>query len=143
MRYRYQVRFIHVSGTRMIGQGTDRLSRGRLYEGVTNVKYILSLLPLGQLALKRSEPLRRWIDKWHSELGSFVETMYPEGWFVRGHDHDGGEENIYLVWIPKFRPGNFICIPSLGVDRIFIEDPHQYWHKRNDSAHVLVMTRLI
>ena len=46
MRYRCQVRFIHISGTQMIGQGTDGLSRGSLYEGVVKVKPMLSFFPL-------------------------------------------------------------------------------------------------
>ena len=41
MRYRCQVRFIHVAGSRMIGQGTNGLSRGSLYEGVINIKPML------------------------------------------------------------------------------------------------------
>ena len=61
MRYMCQVRFIHVSGNRMIGQGNDRLSRGSLYEGVMNGKPLLTFLPLGDSALERSELLGRWI----------------------------------------------------------------------------------
>ena len=48
------------------------------------------------------------IDQWGSELLRSVETLDTEVWFVRMHDHDGGEENIYGFWIPKFRPGAFI-----------------------------------
>ena len=62
MRYRCHVRFIHVSGTRMIGYGTKGLSRGSLYEGVMNGKLVLLFLPLRDSVLKRSEPLGRWIE---------------------------------------------------------------------------------
>ena len=31
-------------------------------------------------------------------------TLDPEGWFVRGYENDGGEENIDGVWIPKLIP---------------------------------------
>ena len=41
MRYMFQVIFIHVAGTRIIGQGTNVISRVRLYEGVVNVKPML------------------------------------------------------------------------------------------------------
>ena len=41
MRYRCQVRFVDVAGTHMIGQGTDGLSRGSMYEGLMNIKPIL------------------------------------------------------------------------------------------------------
>ena len=60
IRYTCQVRFIHVSGMRMIGQRTDVLSRGSLYKGVMKVKPMLLFLPLGELVLKRSEPLARF-----------------------------------------------------------------------------------
>ena len=48
-------------------------------------------MPLGEYELKRSEPLGMWIEQWASEIGSYVETLDPEVWFVRGHDHDRGE----------------------------------------------------
>ena len=34
MRFKFNVRFIHVAGTQMIIQGTDGLSRGDIYEGI-------------------------------------------------------------------------------------------------------------
>ena len=67
------------------------------------------------------DPLGMWIEQWYSELGRSVEILDLEGWFVRGNDHDGGEENIDGVWIPKFRPGTFIWSPPTAVSRIFIE----------------------
>ena len=96
MRYRCQVRFIHIVGTWMIGQGTNGLSRVTLYERVMNRKCMLLYLPLVELVLKRSYPLGRWIDQWDYEKGRSVKTMYMEVWFVRRYDHDGGEENIDL-----------------------------------------------
>ena len=45
MRYRCKVRFIHIFGTRIIGEGTDRLSRGSFYEGVMNGKTMMLFLP--------------------------------------------------------------------------------------------------
>ena len=97
MRYRCQLRFIHVAGTLIIVQETDGLSRGSLYEVVMNGKPTLLFLPLKESALNRSDPLRRWIYHWDSEIGRSVETLDPEGWFVRGHEYDGGEDNIYGV----------------------------------------------
>ena len=143
MRYRCQVRFIHVSSTRMIGQVIDRLSRGSLYRGVINGKPMLLFLSLGESVLKRLEKLGRLIYQWDYNLGRSVETLDPEGWVVRGRGHGRGEESIDGVWIPKFRTGTFICIPSLGVARIFIEELCQARHKRTDSAHVLVVPRII
>ena len=42
---------VHVSGTRMIGQGSDGLSRGNLTEGVMMGQSMISHVPLGLSAL--------------------------------------------------------------------------------------------
>ena len=63
MRYRCQVRFIHISGTWIIGQGTNGLYRGILYERVMNGKTMLLFLPLRELALNRSDALVSWIQQ--------------------------------------------------------------------------------
>ena len=83
-------------------------------------KPMLSLLPLGDSVLKRLEPLGR-IEQWDSEIGSSVETLDMEVWFVRGYDNSGGEENIYGVWILRFRPVIFIWSPSPGIAIIIID----------------------
>ena len=66
-----------------------------------------------------------------------------EGWFARVHDHDGGEDNIDGVCIPKFRPGTFIWGTSPGVSIIVIEELHQSPHNRTDSAHIFIAPRLL
>ena len=65
-------------------------------------------------------------------------TLDPEGWFVRGHENDGGEENIDGVWIPKLRPGAFIYRPFPGVARIVIEELCQAWHNSTYSTLVII-----
>ena len=77
MRRRCQVVFIHVSETQIIGQGTDGFSRVSFYEGVMNVKPILSFLPLGDSVLKRSNKLGVWIYQWASDLGTSVDNLDP------------------------------------------------------------------
>ena len=68
MRYRCKVRYINVNVTRIIGQGTNGISRGIFYKGVMNVKTMLLFLPLGESMLKILEPLGRWIEPWDSEI---------------------------------------------------------------------------
>ena len=68
MRYRCKVRYIDVNVMRMIGQGTNGISRGIFYKGVMNVKTMLFFLPLGGSVLKISDPLVSWIDLWASEI---------------------------------------------------------------------------
>ena len=62
-----------------------------------NGKPKLLFLPLRELVLKRLEPLGSWIKQWDSELGRSFETMDPEGWCVRGHDNDKGEDNRWSI----------------------------------------------
>jgi hypothetical protein len=74
----------HVSGSRMIAQGTDGVSRGLLTEGVTSGLDMLSFIPLHLSAIERSPSLKDWVSSW---LGEGTEFLTPEQWFSRGHDH--------------------------------------------------------
>ena len=64
MKFMCSVNLIHVSGMRMIEQGTDGLSRGDLLEGVLNGQRMLSFIPLHQTALEREPGLKGWISSW-------------------------------------------------------------------------------
>ena len=64
MGQRCQVIFINISGIRVIGQGTDGISRGSFYKGVINGKQMMLLLPLREYVLNRSETFRMWIEQW-------------------------------------------------------------------------------
>ena len=59
----------------MIIKGTDRLSRGDMYEGIINWKTILSFLPLEKSSLGRSPDLSKWVEGWASTLGRDVEVL--------------------------------------------------------------------
>ena len=81
----------------MIDRGTDRLSRGDMYEGVMAGSSMLSFIPLHKLAGERSRGIIPWVQSWASgcrgEAAEFL-TRPPSGWFTRGHDHEGGRKNI-------------------------------------------------
>jgi hypothetical protein len=51
----------HVSGKRMIREGTDDVSRGHLREGVTAGESILSFIPKNENPLERSPQLKAWL----------------------------------------------------------------------------------
>jgi hypothetical protein len=55
------LRVIHVAGTRMIEQGTDRASCGNLSQGVMASEPMLKYAPLHLSALDRSPQLERWV----------------------------------------------------------------------------------
>ena len=45
-KYGANIHIVHVAGTRMIGEGTDGLSRGNMFEGVMTGEDMLSFIPL-------------------------------------------------------------------------------------------------
>ena len=143
MQFRCSVHFIHVAGSRMISQGSDGLSRGDLYEGVMSGKSLLSFIPLADSVLDRSSALQPWIQGWASELKADVEFLTPEGWFERGHDIAGGDSNVDGVWIPSYRPASFVWSPPPAAARIATEELRQARQKRQLSAHVVVVPRLM
>ena len=81
----------------MIIQVTERLSRGDIYEGITKGKTMISFILMEESALDRSPTLIKWIEGWDSTLGREMEVLDPDGWFECGHNHDGGEMNMYGV----------------------------------------------
>jgi hypothetical protein len=70
---------IHVSGKRMIAQGTDGCSRGVLLEGVMAGEDMLSFVELGKSAVERSPALLPWIQSWC--LDSSIQPLTPEEWY--------------------------------------------------------------
>ena len=75
MHFKCNVFFIHVAGTWIIRQGTDGLSRGDMYEGITKGKMMIYFLPLEKSALDRSPALSKWIEGWDSTLGMEVGVL--------------------------------------------------------------------
>jgi hypothetical protein len=55
---------VHVSGSRMIQQGTDGLSRGDVTEGVMQHIPMLSYIPLHLHCIQRSPQLLSWVQSW-------------------------------------------------------------------------------
>ena len=61
MNFNIIIRMIHVSGKRMIKQGTDGLSRGDHGEGVMRGTPMIEFVPLGKSAFDRAPSLRGWM----------------------------------------------------------------------------------
>ena len=64
MRYGFMIFVIHVSGTRMIEQGTDGLSRGLFNQGALATGKIRLYAPINLSALDRTMDLKPWIITW-------------------------------------------------------------------------------
>lgn len=69
-----QVVVSHVSGKRMIQQGTDGVSRGNMREGVGSGLDMLQFIPLHEGAIERHPKLLHWIKSWD---GTTVEYLTP------------------------------------------------------------------
>ena len=51
--------------------------------------------------------------------------------------------NVDGVWIPRFKAGMFFCSPTPDIAIIVIEELRKYRQKRSQSAHMLVVLRLL
>jgi hypothetical protein len=140
MRCTCSVVATHVSGKRMVAQGTDGVSRGHLKEGVTTGEDMLSFIPLHLSAVQRSEKLRGWMQSW---LGIQAEFLEPEDWFERDHDHDGGSKDGKGFWRTKTRPGTFVWTPPPAAADVALEELRKARIKRQDSLHVVVVPCLL
>jgi hypothetical protein len=132
---------IHVSGKRMIEQGSDGLSRGNLLEGVMEGKPMISYVPLARSCLDGfSHILKCWICSWFSTNATF---LTPEGWFDEGHGITGGAPNSEGVWIPTtMSSGYFVWSPPPTAGRHAIDQLSISRHKRPTLSHVFVCPRL-
>jgi len=71
-----KIHLIHVSGKRMIEQGTDGLSRGQLTEGVMRGSSMQSFIPLNENVLERFPSFKLWVEEWMNEKK--VEWLEPK-----------------------------------------------------------------
>lgn len=79
MRTDIIIHVIHVSGLRMIAQGTDGLSRGDKSTGSMLGSPVRLFAPLHLNALERSENMKQWTIDMASALDAHM--MTPEDWF--------------------------------------------------------------
>lgn len=134
---------IHVSGKRMIAQGTDGCSRGVLLEGVMAGKDMLTFVDLDKNAFERFSPLLNWIRSWY--MDSSVSPLPPEGWFEEGHGITGGSPDKHGVWMPEHEPTGqtHLWAPPPSVADAVLEELLKARHKRTDTYHLVVIPRLM
>mmetsp|Transcript_11711 Transcript_11711/g.19385 ORF Transcript_11711/g.19385 Transcript_11711/m.19385 type:complete len:1450 (-) Transcript_11711:1434-5783(-) len=143
IKYSVIIHLVHVSGTRMIAQGTDGTSRGSLLEGVMTGESMLTFVDLAKTAFERQgQTLLNWIREW-TQLDDLV-PLTPEEWFVEGHGIIGGELNDHGIWMPKHE-GRFcthLWAPPPAVAEVALEELLKARHKRTDTYHIVVIPRL-
>lgn len=139
------IHFVHVSGTRMIAQGTDGLSRGDLNEGVMKGDDILEFVPLHLSALERQPKLEGWIRSFvlPARLREEIIFLDYEGWFERAHDIVGGSKNADGVWIPEYREATYIWTPPPAAAQVAVEQLRRARLKREGSTHIMILPRLM
>ena len=143
MKYGMCIHLIHVSGTRMIAQGTDGASRGSLMEGVLAGHDMLTFVDLAKTAVERHPGVLDWVRSWTGLEG--LTALTPEEWFVEGHGIVGGKKDSRGVWIPDHCPGNrlFLWAPQPAVADAALEELLKSRHKRKDLFHIVLIPRLM
>jgi hypothetical protein len=124
MNFNIILHVIHVSGRRMIDQGTDGLSRADHSTGAVTGRDIRHWAPLNKGALERSLGLGTWLDRATRGLG--FETLQQEGWFAEGHGY-----------------GNFLWAPAPAAVEVVVKQLGKARLKRPESLHVIVVPRLM
>ena len=143
MMYGMTIHVVHISGKRMIAQGTDGCSRGSLMEGVMAWVDMLMFVDISQGGIKRHPPLLDWVRSW---LGRpKLEPITPKGWFEKGHGISGRSLDGNKIWIPSHckKDQMFLLAPPLLVADAALEELLKSRHKRTDILHVVVLPRLM
>jgi hypothetical protein len=112
MTYGMTAHVIHVSGKRMIAQGTDGCSRGSLMEGVMAGRDMLSFVDLAHTAVEHHHPLLDGARSWTGRPK--LEPLTPEQWFVEGHGITGGKLDNHRVWLPTHGRKNELFLWTTG-----------------------------
>ena len=143
MIYGMTIHVIHISGRRMIAQGTDGCSRGSLMEGVMAGQEMLCFVDLAKSEVERHPPVLEWIRSWTGRVK--LAPLTPEGWFEEGHGIDGGTLDSRKVWIPRHEDKNALHLwaPPPAVADAALEELLKARHKRTDTFHVVVVPRLM
>ena len=141
-----KIHIIHIAGTRMIGQGTDGLSRGDANEGVMQGRSMLDFVPLSQSCLDRSPQLEekiRWcLSSYLKVVKQKVHFLRVKDWFLRGHDVCGGSYNSEGIWIPKYETAVYVWTPAPVLGQHAVEQLRQARLKRTSSTHLFILPRI-
>jgi hypothetical protein len=143
MEYGMSIYIVHISGTRMIAQGTDGCSRGSLMEGVMTGTDMLAFVDLSRSAIDRHPPLLDWVRGWTSR--ATLTPLSPEGWFDEGHGIVGGSMDHNGVWMPTYGKGGrmFLWTPPPAIADVALEEILMARHKRTDTFHVILVPRIM
>jgi hypothetical protein len=115
---------IHVSGRRMIAQGTDGLSRADHSRGVMQGRAMTAYVPLHIDPLDREPRLKGWLeDVTRSMCPTFLR---PSGWYEEGHGLGT------FIWTPPPAAAE-VVVEQLGLARM----------KRPEAMHIVAVPRVM
>jgi hypothetical protein len=118
---------IHVSGTRMMAQGTDGLSRADFSEGVMAGKAMTSFVPLHLSCEERCPGIEDWLLGVLPSSGGGSGTHLSESdWFMAGHT-----------------PGAWLWTPAPASAEVVVEQLGKARHKRPHVLHMVAVPRLM
>jgi hypothetical protein len=105
MTTRHVSHVVHCTGTRMITQGTNGLSRENFHESVMKKDDV----PLHWLALERSPQLKgRFKGMFRYDK---LEELSPEDWFQQGHGIRLWCKSGKGLWYPNLKGGTYMWHP--------------------------------
>lgn len=142
MHGKLKIYMIHVTGTHMIEQGMDGLTRGRLTEGVMTRKSILTFIPLNHLAIARQPGIMNCVRR----LAPFkrITQLKIVDWYDKGHGLIGRMTTDSGVWMPtETREGWLVWDPPLAIADIVVEQLEASRHKQKHLSRVFISTRLM
>ncbi len=125
MRGECRIYLVHVSGKRMVWQGTDGLSRDDFNAGVMMGEPMSSFIPLHLSAIEREAGITEWVKSWASNLPGGLHFLEPEGWLDK-------HERATYVWTPP------PAAASTAVEWLATSI-----HKRPYSSHIVIVPRLM
>jgi hypothetical protein len=140
-----KIHVIHVSGKRMIAQGTDGLSRGDLSEGVLQGFNFLDFVPLHKSALDHCAGIIPWCLSWLPSSCTLV-PLLPLDWYSKGHGISGGDRNPDGICVPtRAEPQShvFLWHPPPAAADVAIEQLGIARHKRPEFTHIFLCPRLL
>ena len=143
LTYSIKLHVIHVSGKRMVEQGTDGLSRGNFIEGVMIGKSMIEFIPISQSAMERSPELLTWIRGWSS-----VPTLTPlteNDWMIQGQgittksvsNTDG------VQFFQELEPLTLLWSPPPSISDVALEMLRKSIHKRPTHTHIVVIPKVM
>ena len=138
MQYEFKAYIIHVSGTRMIKQGIDGVSRGDVKQALLINRPLRDLIPIDESALERWSGLKDWLKSW---LGNSAVFLQPDQWFVEGHDIRFVNSSSYPRKM-HFESGVYVWSPPPVIADVALEQLRCARLKRQNSLHVVVTPRL-